>query len=54
MDSQGYTLTYETPEGLMSVQTRSVVMTIPSYVAASLLHPLSVCYSAKAFQVDFE
>ncbi|XP_039129342.1 protoporphyrinogen oxidase, chloroplastic [Dioscorea cayenensis subsp. rotundata] len=42
MDSQGYTLTYETPEGLMSVQTRSVVMTIPSYVAASLLHPLSV------------
>lgn len=35
-------LTYETPEGLIAVQTRSVVLTIPSYIASSLLHPISV------------
>lgn len=34
---------YETPEGLTSVQTRSVVLTIPSYIASNLLRPLSVC-----------
>lgn len=37
----GYMLTYETPEGLVSVLSRSVVMTVPSYVAGSLLRPLS-------------
>ncbi|XP_027118697.2 protoporphyrinogen oxidase, chloroplastic-like [Coffea arabica] len=37
----GYTLIYETPAGVISVQTRSVVMTVPSYVASSLLRPLS-------------
>ncbi|KAK9086168.1 hypothetical protein Syun_028562 [Stephania yunnanensis] len=37
----GYNLTYETPEGLISVQTKVVVMTIPSHVASNLLRPLS-------------
>ncbi|NP_001413391.1 protoporphyrinogen oxidase 1, chloroplastic [Spinacia oleracea] len=36
-----YNLTYETPDGLVSVRTKSVVMTVPSYVASSLLRPLS-------------
>lgn len=40
-DGLGYALTYETPEGLVSVYTKTVVLTIPSYVASSLLHPLS-------------
>ncbi|KAI3980882.1 hypothetical protein MKX01_025447 [Papaver californicum] len=39
--SGGYNLTYETPEGLISVQSKSVVMTVPSHVASGLLHPLS-------------
>lgn len=42
LDNQGYKLTYETPEGLASVQTKSVVMTIPSYAASNLFRPLSV------------
>ncbi|XP_010556673.1 PREDICTED: protoporphyrinogen oxidase 1, chloroplastic isoform X2 [Tarenaya hassleriana] len=41
LDGGGYILTYETPEGLVSVQTKSVVMTVPSHVASSLLRPLS-------------
>ncbi|KAH7521074.1 hypothetical protein JRO89_XSUnG0119700 [Xanthoceras sorbifolium] len=41
-DNGGYTLAYETPEGLISIQSKSVVMTIPSYIASSLLRPLSV------------
>ncbi|KAJ6848667.1 putative protoporphyrinogen oxidase, chloroplastic [Iris pallida] len=41
MGSLGYTLLYETPEGTKSVQTRSVVLTIPSYIASGLLRPLS-------------
>ncbi|KAK4766541.1 hypothetical protein SAY87_008183 [Trapa incisa] len=41
LDNQGYKLTYETPEGLASVQTKSVVMTIPSYTASNLFRPLS-------------
>ncbi|KAK0580493.1 hypothetical protein LWI29_002593 [Acer saccharum] len=41
-DNGVYTLTYETPEGLISIQSKSVVMTIPSHVASSLLRPLSV------------
>ncbi|XP_072979007.1 protoporphyrinogen oxidase, chloroplastic [Typha angustifolia] len=40
-DGQGYILVYETPEGLTSVQTNSVVMTIPSYIASNILRPLS-------------
>ncbi|PHU30347.1 Protoporphyrinogen oxidase, chloroplastic [Capsicum chinense] len=38
----GYRLTYETPEGVVSLQSRSIVMTIPSYVASNILRPLSV------------
>eukprot|EP00262_Sarcandra_glabra_P010447 TRINITY_DN2573_c0_g1_i1.p1 TRINITY_DN2573_c0_g1~~TRINITY_DN2573_c0_g1_i1.p1 ORF type:complete len:585 (-),score=86.43 TRINITY_DN2573_c0_g1_i1:149-1855(-) len=41
LESRGYTLTYETPDGLISVQTKSVVLTVPSHVASSLLRPLS-------------
>ncbi|XP_043708809.1 protoporphyrinogen oxidase 1, chloroplastic [Telopea speciosissima] len=41
MDGGGYTLTYETADGLVFVQTRSIVMTVPSHVASSLLRPLS-------------
>ncbi|KAK6937202.1 Amine oxidase [Dillenia turbinata] len=37
----GGKLTYETPEGLVSLQSKSVVMTIPSHVASTLLRPLS-------------
>uniref|UniRef100_A0A803NDK8 Amine oxidase domain-containing protein n=1 Tax=Chenopodium quinoa TaxID=63459 RepID=A0A803NDK8_CHEQI len=29
-----YNLTYETPDGLVSVRTRSVVMTVPSHIAS--------------------
>ncbi|KAJ4914697.1 hypothetical protein Rs2_00247 [Raphanus sativus] len=36
-----YSLTYETPEGIVTVQSKSVVMTVPSHVASSLLRPLS-------------
>lgn len=43
LDNGGYNLTYETPEGLVSLQSRSVVLTVPSHIASSLLHPLSVC-----------
>lgn len=41
LDKGGYTLTYETPEGLISLLSKSVVMTVPSHVASSLLRPLS-------------
>ncbi|KAK9281753.1 hypothetical protein L1049_004658 [Liquidambar formosana] len=41
LDNGGFSLTYETPEGLVSLQSRSVVMTVPSHVASSLLRPLS-------------
>ncbi|CAI9104849.1 OLC1v1003625C1 [Oldenlandia corymbosa var. corymbosa] len=40
-EDNGYKLLYETPEGIISVQSRSVVMTLPSYVASNLLRPLS-------------
>lgn len=43
LDGGGYILIYETPEGLISVRTKSVVITVPSYVASDLLRPLSVC-----------
>lgn len=41
LDNGGYTLTYETPQGLVSLQSKSVVMTVPSHIASSLLRPLS-------------
>ncbi|KQK03997.1 protoporphyrinogen oxidase, chloroplastic isoform X2 [Brachypodium distachyon] len=41
LDNQGYLLAYETPEGVVSVQAKSVIMTIPSYVASDILRPLS-------------
>ncbi|XP_042476589.1 protoporphyrinogen oxidase 1, chloroplastic isoform X2 [Macadamia integrifolia] len=41
MDGGRYTLIYETAEGLVFVQTRSIVMTVPSHVASSLLCSLS-------------
>lgn len=44
LDNGGYSLTYETPEGLVSLLSRSIVMTVPSRVASSLLRPLSVCF----------
>lgn len=40
-DNQGYVLAYETPEGIVSVQAKSVIMTIPSYIASEILRPLS-------------
>jgi hypothetical protein len=43
LDNGGYTLTYETPQGLVSLQSKSVVMTVPSHIASGLLHPISVC-----------
>ncbi|VFQ59081.1 unnamed protein product [Cuscuta campestris] len=40
-DGGGYTLTYETPEGSVFLQTKSVVLTVPSHVASNFLQPLS-------------
>ncbi|CAM0881026.1 unnamed protein product [Alopecurus aequalis] len=40
-ENQGYVLGYETPEGVVSVQAKSVIMTIPSYIASDILRPLS-------------
>ncbi|CAN4106544.1 unnamed protein product [Withania somnifera] len=42
LEKGGYRLTYETPEGVVSLQSRSIVMTVPSYVASNILRPLSV------------
>ncbi|KAJ8748671.1 hypothetical protein K2173_008116 [Erythroxylum novogranatense] len=41
LDNGGYNLTYETPKGLVSLQSKTVVLTVPSHIASSLLHPLS-------------
>ncbi|KGN49787.1 protoporphyrinogen oxidase 1, chloroplastic [Cucumis sativus] len=41
VDDGGYSLTYETPEGLVSILSRSVIMTVPSYIAGTLLRPIS-------------
>jgi len=41
-DGKGYVLEYETPDGVVSVKAKSVIMTIPSYVASNILRPLSV------------
>ena len=49
LDSGGYRLTYETPEGLVSLLSKSVVFTIPSHIASTLLHPLSVCFILEDF-----
>ncbi|CAA3015124.1 protoporphyrinogen oxidase 1, chloroplastic [Olea europaea subsp. europaea] len=40
-DNGLYTLLYETPDGMVSLESKSVVMTVPSYVASSILHPVS-------------
>lgn len=40
-ENGSYTLTYETPEGLVTVQSKTVVMTIPSHIASTLLRPVS-------------
>lgn len=37
----GYELVYVTPEGMKSVLTKSVLLTVPSYVASNILRPLS-------------
>lgn len=39
-DNGEYCLTYETPQGLVSLRTKCVVVTIPSHVAARLIHPI--------------
>ncbi|KAK4417987.1 Protoporphyrinogen oxidase, chloroplastic [Sesamum alatum] len=41
LENGGYSLTYETPSGMVSLQSRSVVMTVPSHVASTILRPLS-------------
>ncbi|XP_078158608.1 flavin containing amine oxidoreductase family [Carex rostrata] len=40
-ENEGYVLLYETPDGPMSVWARSVVLTVPSYIASNILRPLS-------------
>lgn len=37
----GYALTYETPDGSISIQSKTVVLTVPSYIASNILRPLS-------------
>ncbi|EFJ34803.1 hypothetical protein SELMODRAFT_82264 [Selaginella moellendorffii] len=39
-----YTLVYDTPEGTTAVLAKSVVLTVPSYVASEILRPVSVSY----------
>ncbi|CAN1762451.1 Protoporphyrinogen oxidase 1, chloroplastic [Linum perenne] len=41
LESGGYSLTFETPDGLVAVQCKSVVLTVPSHIASNLLQPLS-------------
>jgi hypothetical protein len=50
-DSKGYALVYETPEGIVSVQAKSVIMPIPSYIASDILRPLSVSIKLIKFYV---
>jgi len=47
LDSGEYSLMYETPEGVVSLQCKTVVLTIPSHVASPLLRPLSVSFFLK-------
>ncbi|KAL1833035.1 hypothetical protein DCAR_0103084 [Daucus carota subsp. sativus] len=42
LENESYTLTYETPEGPVTVQSKTVVMTVPSHIASTLLRPVSV------------
>lgn len=53
LDKGGYTLTYETPEGLISLLSKSVVMTVPSHVASSLLRSLSVGFFLTYFVIFY-
>ncbi|CAL1398777.1 unnamed protein product [Linum trigynum] len=41
LETGGYSLTYETPDGLVAVQSKCVVLTVPSHIASSLLQPLT-------------
>lgn len=41
LNDGGYSLTYETPEGLVSLKSKCVVMTVPAHVASNLLRPVS-------------
>lgn len=50
-ENGSYTLTYETPEGLVTVQSKTVVMTIPSHIASTLLRPVSVCFISIAGKI---
>ena len=43
LDNGLFKLTYETPEGSVTLLGKSVILTVPSYVASDLLRPLSVC-----------
>lgn len=47
LESGEYSLMYETPEGVVSLQCKTVVLTIPSHVASTLLRPLSVSFFLK-------
>lgn len=40
-DNGVYKLAYETPSGMVSLQSKTVIMTVPSYVASTILQPLS-------------
>ncbi|KAL8232760.1 hypothetical protein R6Q57_002538 [Mikania cordata] len=42
LKNRGYKLTYETPNGTAYLESKTVVMTVPSYVASDLLRPLSL------------
>lgn len=37
-----FLLTYETPEGRKTLSTKTVVLTVPSYIASGILRPISV------------
>lgn len=53
LENGSYTLTYETPEGLVTVQSKTVVMTIPSHIASTLLRPVSVWFISNAGKIRF-
>ena len=48
----GYKLAYKTLEGEKSVLTKSVLLTVPSYVASSILRPLSVSPCTQNFNIS--
>ena len=41
-DKDMFVLDYETPDGKETIQSKSIALTVPSYVAADLLQSLSV------------